>query len=428
MSAASGLQRVVPLANVLHDRHMTLTLASIDVLRDEFVLRLNAHPIPGKVTRADWNAPSFTLLDDFGRCYLGEVVAACTLAEMVDVGVSFTPALHPEATVLELRAEFGTIRLAHRVPLHRTSSPEHASGHPFSAAAALVLDNAETCAVGMQQTLGPEHVLQAVVASATHTSFAPILEALNLDARRLRTAIRRLPPALPTTQAAELAALLQAAAEHHLALARATSARDGDRSAERAVARNNARCSTGRSAARGACLIRPAGGSAHSQFGNQQFSQCGGLHADIRHGSRFPQLAAAHRPTSAIHTHKSSGQHVQLARDPRFGDQPADARRDPMMVRIPEGLYVAQEPLTLFERQQLPGRLGDRSQPVDRRAPVAAAFRLPTYRAQSAERGVRQVLRWRLRLWTHFGVNSRQLTTPRHGVDCVRDVLGCPGV
>src|SRR5215469_14346176 len=115
------LRRVLPLARVVHDERLTLTLLSIDDLDNEFVLRLSAHPNDYFVGNADWSVVGFSAHDQFGSEYVGEVVASCSTPGGVDLGVSFTPALNPGARFVHLRAAVGDVQVAHLVPLGSTA-------------------------------------------------------------------------------------------------------------------------------------------------------------------------------------------------------------------------------------------------------------------------------------------------------------------
>jgi hypothetical protein len=207
------LRRVLPLARVVHDERLTLTLLSIDDLDNEFVLRLSAHPNDFFVGNADWSAAGFSAQDQFGSDYVGEVVASCSTPGGVDLDVSFTPALNSGARFVHLHAAVGDVHVAHLVPLWPTvgGAPEQQPSLP-NAEAARVLEIAERVAMLMGHTPGVEHVLYAVLALAATTPFRPVLDALNLKTTRVGRAIVGLAPAPPRNQAMQLLSAFHVAA------------------------------------------------------------------------------------------------------------------------------------------------------------------------------------------------------------------------
>jgi hypothetical protein len=84
------LRRVLPIARVVHDRSLPLSLMSMEDLPHEFVLRLCAHIADSSRNLDAWDTAEFSARDEHGGTYHGQVLGACGAAAGIDVGVSFT--------------------------------------------------------------------------------------------------------------------------------------------------------------------------------------------------------------------------------------------------------------------------------------------------------------------------------------------------
>jgi hypothetical protein len=195
---------------------LALTLLSLEDLPNEFVLRATAHLADPSAGRQAWAQATSTARDQCGNVYLGDVLTACPVASGLDLGVSFSPALDPRATVLELTLRLEEAEWTRLVPLLQPESRRAAGCQeaPLSPEAARLLELAERAALLLSQATGSEHLLLAIAHSVAECTSRSVLEALNLTPDRIRAAVEGGQPAAPRTQALELLAALKFAARH----------------------------------------------------------------------------------------------------------------------------------------------------------------------------------------------------------------------
>jgi hypothetical protein len=186
-------------------------LLSLEDLPYEFVLRATAHLADPSVSRQAWVHATATARDQCGNVYLGDVLTACPVASGLDLGVSFSPALDPRATVLELTLRLEDTRWIRLVPLVQPEARHgaHCQAAPLSAEAAHVLEFAERAALLMNQDVSSEHLLLAIAENVADCTSRSVLDALDLTSDRVRTAIERAQRASPRTQPLELLSVLQ---------------------------------------------------------------------------------------------------------------------------------------------------------------------------------------------------------------------------
>jgi hypothetical protein len=190
---------------------LALTLLSLEDLPYEFVLRATAHPADPSVGRRAWADATCTACDRLGNVYLGDVLTACPVASGLDLGVSFSPALDPRATVLEVTLRLEETEWTRLVPLVQPEAPHvaHCPEVPLSSEAAHVLEFAERAALLMNQATSSAHLLLAIVENVADCRSRSVLDALELTYDRVRAAVDSAQLMSPRTQPLELLSVQQ---------------------------------------------------------------------------------------------------------------------------------------------------------------------------------------------------------------------------
>jgi hypothetical protein len=165
----------------------------------------------------DWDRAVFLARDQRATVYCGVVVAVSALHRGVELAISFTPALAPEATLLDVSLAAAAVNWSARVSwasAAESSTADVPQAH-LSSSARHALELARRAAVAMQQTAGAEHVLLGVAEAESDVDgvVRRVLDTVNMLPATVRSAIESVSEELDGSQG-EVLATLRAAEEH----------------------------------------------------------------------------------------------------------------------------------------------------------------------------------------------------------------------